>query len=93
MRLSGNILTEKGNLKPAARAQVLDYVKGNPSILGTAQLAKGSNVYVIEICDAEGNTAYLNIDLSVSTVYPTDRKVPAKKALVAHETETFTIEG
>lgn len=92
MKLSGNILTEKGNLKPAARTQVLEYVSSNPAILGTATLAKGQNVYAIEINDAEGNTAYLNIDLSVSTVYPTDRKVPAKKASVAKEVETFTIE-
>ena len=92
MKLSGNFLTEKGNIKPAARKAILEAVVANPAILGTATLAKGNNVFALEVTDGEGNVAYLNIDLSVSTIYPSDRKVPEKKAPVAKEVETFTIE-
>lgn len=92
MKLNGNMLTEKGNLKPQARTQVLEFIANNVGILGTATQAKGNNVYSIEVTDSEGNTAYVNIDVSVSTVHPADRKVPAKKAPVAKATETFSIE-
>ena len=41
----------------------------------------------------KGNVAYVNLDLTVSTVYPADRKVPAKRTAekVAKEPEHFTI--
>jgi hypothetical protein len=91
MKISGNILTEKGNLKPVARKQILEAVAGNPALLGTAS-AVNAKCFTLPVEDSEGNVAYINIDLSVSTIHPADRKEPVKKAKAPKEVEVFEIE-
>lgn len=90
MTINGNILNEKGNLKPAARTAILEAIAANPALLGTATPVK-ANVYSLPISDSEGNTVYVNIDLSVSTLYAGDRKEPAKKVKPAAEAEVFEL--
>lgn len=90
MNIRGNFLTDKGNLKPEARATILAGIAENPAILGTATPIS-KKVYCIEATDTEGHVAYINIDLSVSTIHPADRKVPTPKAKAPKETETFSI--
>lgn len=90
MTLRGNFLTDKGNFKAKARETILATVAANPAILGTATQVS-PRVYTIEVSDTEGNVAYLNLDLSVTTVHPADRKVPEKKPSTKAEPETFVI--
>ena len=90
MNIKGNFLTEKGNLKPAAREVILNSITENPALLGTA-VQVTPRVYCIEVSDTEGHVAYVNIDLSVSTIHPSERKEPVKKAKVPKEAEVFEI--
>jgi hypothetical protein len=91
MKIKGNFLSEKGNLKPAARTAILANVASNPAILGTAELVN-AKCFTLPVEDSEGNVAYINIDLSVSTIHPADRKEPVKKAKAPKEAEVFEIE-
>lgn len=92
MQISGNFITEKGNLKPAARTAILANVLSNPAILATAEpVGTNGKVYCIPVSDSEGHTAYINIDVTVSTIHPADRKEPVKKPKVAKEAEAFEI--
>ena len=91
MRIKGNFLSEKGNLKPAARTAILANIASNPAILGTAE-SVNAKCYTLPVEDSEGNVAYINIDLSVSTIHPADRKEPVKKAKAPKEAEVFEIE-
>lgn len=90
MTIKGNFLTEKGQLKSAARATILAGIAENPAILGTAEQVN-AKCFTLPVVDSEGNTAYVNIDLSVSTIHPADRKVPEKKAKAPKEAEVFEI--
>lgn len=90
MQIRGNFLTEKGNLKSQARLTILEGIAANPALLGTAEKVS-ANVYAIQVTDSEGNVAYVNIDLSVSTIHPADRKEPVKKAKAPKEAEVFEI--
>ena len=92
MKLNGNFLTEKGGLKSAARTTILANIASNLAILGTAEpVGDKHNVYSLPVYDSEGNTAYVNIDLSVSTIHPSERKVPEKKAKETNAAELFEI--
>ena len=92
MLLTGNFITSKGNLKSAARTTILAEIAANPALLATAQpVGDNGRVYCITATDSEGNVAYINIDLSVSTVHPSDRKEPVKKAKAPKEAEVFEI--
>ena len=92
MKVNGNFLTEKGALKTGARTTILANVLANPAILATAEpVDEKGKVYTIPVSDSEGNVAYVNIDLSVSTIHPADRKVPEKKAKAPKEAEVFEI--
>lgn len=90
MNIKGNFLTEKGNLKPAAREVILNTITENPALLGTAAQVS-PKIYCIEVNDTEGHTAFINIDLSVSTIHPSERKEPVKKVKAPKETEVFEI--
>lgn len=90
MNIRGNFLTEKGNLKQEARETILAGIAENPALLGTATPVS-KKVYCIEATDSEGHVAYVNIDLSVSTIHPGERKVPTPKAKAPKEAEVFTI--
>ena len=91
MKINGNVLTENGNLKPEARKAILANVVANPAILGTAEMVT-DKVFTLPIEGEDGIVAYVNIDLSVSTLHPADRKAPEKKAKAPKEAEVFTIE-
>lgn len=91
MKINGNVLTENGNLKPEARKAILASVVANPAILGTAEMVT-DKVFTLPIEGEDGIVAYVNIDLSVSTLHPADRKAPEKKAKAPKEAEVFTIE-
>lgn len=80
MKINGQIFTEKGNIRPDARKQILASVATNPALLGTADHVK-DNIYTIPVESGEG-TVYINIDLTVSTIHPSDRKVSVKKTKV-----------
>lgn len=81
MKLKNVAINEKGNLKPAVRKVVVDYIAANPNIFCEAEKVDGKNVFVLPIADSEGNIFYANFDLSVS-VKPAyeraERKVKAK---------------
>ena len=89
MKINGNVLTEKGNLKPEARKQILATIAGNPAILGTAEKVN-DKVFTLPV-ECEDGAVYVNIDLSVSTLHPADRKAPEKKAKAPKEVEVFEI--
>lgn len=92
MVIRGNFLTDKGNLKEQARQTILAGIAENPALLGTAsQVSK--KVYCLEVNDSEGHTAYVNIDLSVSSIHPSERKVATPKPKAPKEQETFEIIG
>lgn len=90
MTVKGNFLTEKGLLKSQARAVILANIASNPAILGTAEMVN-AKCFTLPVQDTEGNTAFVNIDLSVSTIHPADRKEPTKKAKAPKEAEVFEI--
>jgi hypothetical protein len=89
MKINANVLTEKGNLKPEARKAILANIVANPAILGTASMVT-DKVFTLPV-ECEDGTVYVNIDLSVSTLHPADRKAPEKKAKAPKEAEVFEI--
>lgn len=91
MKINGNVLTEKGNLKPEARKAILANIVANPAILGTAEMVT-DKVFTLPVEGEDGIVAFVNIDLSVSTLHPASRKAPEKKAKAPKEAEVFTIE-
>lgn len=91
MKIKGNFTTSKGLLKSQARTVILEKIASNPAILASATPVN-KKTYVIPVEDTEGNVAYINIDLSVSTTHPADRKEPTRKASAPKVQEVFEIE-
>lgn len=92
MKINGQIFTDKGNIKPEARKQLLASIASNPAILGTAEHVK-DNTYTIPV-DCGERTVYVNVDLTISTIHPADRKPATKKSKAkVEDAEPVVIEG
>ena len=89
MRMKNTVaLTEKGQVKPAVRTQLADYVaKHADTIFAKAEKVDGKNAYFIPVEDADGNVIYINFDVTVSTKAPFDR-AEKKRAPKAKTTPT-----
>lgn len=83
MKIKTVALTEKGVVKTAVRKSLGAYVeKHQADIFAKATKVEGKNVYFLEVQDAEGNTIYVNFDVTVTTKAPYDRaeRKPRSKA-------------
>lgn len=94
MRMKNTVaLNEKGNLKPAVRTQLAAYVaKHADTVFAKAEKVEGKNVYFIPVEDAEGNTVYINFDVTVSTKAPFDRAEKKRSPKAKASTDNVEVE-
>ena len=83
-KIRATITTEKGNLKPLARAAIAerainDFV--SPEFEQVVD-ANGKTVFVRSFEDSEGNVAYAVLALTVTMTHPSEKE-PAKKSTKA----------
>ena len=91
MRVNGTVLSDKGMVKPAARASIAAHVDANRGIFANAVKVDGKNVYYVEVMDADGNIIYINFDVSVSHKAPYDRAEKKAKTKAQKETVDYTV--
>lgn len=85
------IVNEKGNVKAEARKAIVAYVDTHRNVF--AEAVKNDNgTYSVAVTDTEGNTVYVNFDVTVSTKNAADR-AEKKSTRKVKEAETFDIEG
>lgn len=92
MKINVQALTEKGALKPIVRKTLVNYVAENPEVFAQAERVGEKAVFTLPVYDAEGNTVYVNFDVTVSTVAAADRAERKPKAKVKAEAEDVTID-
>lgn len=92
MKVSVNALTEKGQIKPAVRTKVAAFVDSNRELFAEATKIEGKNSYVLPVLDAEGNTFYVNFDVTISNKSAADRVERKSTPKRAAEPETIDIE-
>ena len=91
MRMTNVIVNEKGNVKAEARKAIVAYVDTHRNVF--AEAVKNDNgTYSVAVTDTEGNTVYVNFDVTVSTKNAADR-AEKKSTRKVKEAETFDIEG
>ena len=91
MKVNGTVISEKGMVKPAARASIAAHVADNRGIFANAIKVDGKNVYYVEVMDADGNIIYINFDVSVSYKAPYDRAEKKAKPKAQKETVDFDL--
>ena len=92
MNLKNVAITEKGNVKPAVRKALIDYVAENPEVFGEAERVEGKNVFTLEVGDIDGNVIYINFDVTVSNKAAADRAPRKAKAKVEKTEDEIVIE-
>lgn len=83
LTIKATALTEKGAIKPAVRTTVAAHVAAHPELFAEATKLDGKNIYVLECKDADGNSLYVNFDVTVSAKSAADRA--GKKPSATHE--------
>ena len=88
IKLNGNVLTEKGQVKANARKTLVDYVAKHPEVFCESE-RNDNGTYSIEVNDSEQNVIYVNFEITVSTMNAGDR---AKRKSKSKKVETEDIE-
>ena len=85
MRIKSVALTEKGQVKPAARKAIVNHIAKNPNLFAHATRVGDKGVFTMEVTDANGNVIFVNFDVTVSTKAAADRaeRKPRAKAETA----------
>lgn len=90
MNIKGNVLTDKGVVKAGARKALVDYVAKNPNIFATAERNE-NGTYTVDVTDDNGNTIYINFEVTVSTMNA-GLRAPRKSKAKATAPTTFDVE-
>ena len=88
-RLNGNVLTDKGVVKTAARKALMEYIDTDRNVFAEAT-RNANGTYSVAVEDASGNVVYVNFEVSVSAKIAADRAA-RKTTRKAKEAESFEL--
>ena len=91
MKINGNILTETGLVKTQARKTLATYVANNRNIFEKATLNE-NGTYSIQVQDSNGNVAYINFEVTISTLNANDRAKRKSRAKKEVATDSYEID-
>lgn len=87
-----NALNEKGNLRPAVRKAVLEYVARHPETFASAERFEDKGVFTLAVKDAQDNVFYVNFDVTVSTKAAADRAERKPRAKTGKDISAVEVE-
>ena len=85
-------LTEKGQVKPDVRKEVANLVATNRDLFTSAEKVDGKMLFTLPIEDVDGNTFYVNYEVTVSNKPAAERAVRKSTPKAKVETESIEIE-